>query len=573
MSNACTPIIPPTGRQEQMTPGEVNRLARAFEHSAAGIALQSPDGVWLEVNPAFCALVGYSRERLLGKSFTEITHPDDVERSLEQLERLNKKEISSFRFDKRYLHGSGREVWVRLDVSMVLDAGGAPELIITQANDITASRQIREQLAKNEARLRSIIRSMAEGVIVIDKDGSFSVANERAAEILGAVPDALQSLSLSDFESDCWRPDGTPFLLEEFPASVTLATGRAEREIKLGLERPDGQPVWVEISTEPVRDDTGALQAVVATFSDITDRLRIERALAKSEERLSLALEGAKLGMWDWHLETRKFTVNRIAAQMLGYERNDVDANVESVRSLAHPEDDALLTDAMESHLAGAKPFFEADVRMRRKAGSYLWTNMRGRVTERDANGKPLRVTGMLIDVSQRKQLEAQLQHLAITDELTSLANRRRGTEALQLEIVRAGRTGNPFSLILLDIDDFKNVNDRFGHDVGDKVLRRVADLLRSRLRKTDIAARWGGEEFALILPETDREGGRRFADEILERMRDIDTPDGRGLSASFGVVEYRGDESASELVKRADRLMYQAKSDGRARVVVEAGT
>lgn len=554
-----------------MTPDELRRLARAFEHSATGIALQSPDGFWLEVNPAFCGLVGYAREELIGKSFAEITHAEDIDRSLQQLRRLNEQEITSFRFDKRYLHSSGRELWVRLDVSLVLDGQGRPDLIITQANDITASRQIRAQLAENEARLGSIIRSMAEGVIVIETDGSFSVANERAARILGAAPDALEALSLSDFGSDCVRLDGTPMPLDEFPAAVTLATGRPQRECVLGLERPDGRQVWIEISIEPVKTEPGGqLQAIVATFSDITERLRTERALRDSEEQLSLAVEGAKLGMWDWQLDTRELGFNRIASRMLGYHDEEVAFNVQSVRALAHPDDEARLVDEMEAHLAGSSTFFEADVRMRRKTGGYVWTNMRGRITERDHRNKPVRVTGMLIDISRRKDLEAQLKRLATTDELTGLFNRRHGSEVLRLEVDRAKRSGDPFSLILLDIDHFKGVNDRFGHDAGDKVLADVAALLRDRLRRTDVAARWGGEEFAVILPDTGRDGGREFAADLLERMGEIRTPDGNGLSASFGVVAYGGDESASELVKRADRLMYRAKSGGRARVEVE---
>ena len=225
MSNSCIKLKSSSGRSPDRTLQDVQRLARAFENSAAGIALLSPDGVWQEVNPAFCSMVGYSRDQLLGRSFTDITHAEDVDRSLDQLRRLNDREISNFRFDKRYVHASGHDVRVRLDVSMVLDRNERPELVITQAHDVTASRQIREQLADNEARLNSVIRSMAEGVIVIDTDGCFSMANQRAAEILGAVPNALESLSLADFEADCWRLDGTPMPPEEFPASVTLATG------------------------------------------------------------------------------------------------------------------------------------------------------------------------------------------------------------------------------------------------------------------------------------------------------------------------------------------------------------
>ena len=554
-----------------MASRKVGQLGRAFEHSAVGFALQSLEGVWLEANPAFCALVGYTRDQLIGNSFAEITHPEDVDRSKEQLRRLNNKEINSFRFDKRYLHKKGHDVWVRLDVSMVLDDRGCPELIITQVNDITASRQIREQLAENEARLGSIIRSMAEGVIAIEKDGNFSVANDRAAQILGASPHALEALSLEDFESDCWRLDGTPVPLNEFPASVTLATGRPQREVVMGLERPDGKQVWIEISTEPVRaEGTEEIHAVVATFSDITARIRTEQALRESEERLSLAVDGAKLGMWDWHLNRRRLTFNSIAERLLGYQKNEVASSVRSVRALAHPDDEGTLVEKMEEHLAGTRSLFEADVRMRRKSGAYIWTNIRGRVTQRDQDDRPLRVTGMLIDISQRKELEARLNELATTDELTGLFNRRHGTAVLRREIDRARRTGDSFGLILLDIDHFKQVNDRFGHDIGDKVLADLAGLVRSRLRKTDAAARWGGEEFAIILPATDRYGGRKFAADLLARMQNIQTPDGKGISASFGVVDYRGDESASELVKRADRLMYKAKHEGRGRVEVE---
>ena len=554
-----------------MDNSEIQRLAWVFEQSAVGIALQTPDGVFQAVNSAFSELVGFSSDELLGKSFNEIAHPEDVGRSLEQFERLNRGEITSFRFERRYLHASGRDVWVRFDVSMVPDKHNRPELVISQASDITASRQIREQLAENEARLSSIIRSMAEGVMAIAPDGSFSVTNQRAAKILGAAPHALESLSLSDFDSDCLRLDGTPMPLDEFPASITLATGRPQREVVMGLERPDGQRVWLEISTEPVHaEGSEDILAVVATFSDITERIRTERALRDSEERLSLAVDGAKLGMWDWFLNTRALKFNNISEQLLGYSQNEVAADISSVLTLVHSDDEAILIEEMEAHLVGTRPFFEADVRLRRKSGDYIWTNIRGRITERDSDDRPLRVTGMVIDISQRKELEAKLNELAITDELTGLFNRRHGTEVLQQEIDRAGRTGRPFGFILLDIDHFKQVNDRFGHDVGDRVLVDVASLLRSRLRKRDVAARWGGEEFAIILPETDRAGGRQFAVDLLQRMQEIRTHDGNGVSASFGVADYRGDESVSELVKRADRLMYRAKHQGRGRVEVE---
>ncbi len=573
MNNAFPTIenFPDSAGSSAVTPEEVQRLTRVFEHSAAGIALLDLDGRWLDVNPAFCHLVGYSREELKGRSVLGITHAEDIERSQAQLDRLKRGEISSFRFDKRYLHATGREVWVRLDVSMVKDESGRPEVIVTQVNDISNSLEIRHQLEANEARLTSIIRSMAEGVMVVDTDRGFSLVNQRAADILGVDCEKLRQLSLDNFQLQCVREDGSEFPISEFPALITLETGEPRREVVMGIERSDQSRVWIEISTEPVQGDSPQeVRSVVATFSDITARMKTEKALKNSEERLSLALEGAHLGMWDWHLDTREFTFNRIAARMLGYRREDVAATVEAVRELAHPDDRLRLVNKMEGHLKGQSPLFDVDVRMRRKVGGYAWTNMRGRITERDPTDRPVRVTGMLIDISQRKELEDQLKVLATRDELTGLLNRRAGTDRLKHEIERARRNGVTFALILLDIDHFKSINDRFGHDQGDQVLREVSDMLRDRGRKVDAVSRWGGEEFAIILPGTDRAGGRKFAVELLENMRTITMPNGESLSASFGVVDWCREDSATELVKRADRLMYKAKNAGRARVEVE---
>jgi len=458
----------------------------------------------------------------------------------------------------------------------VLDESGWPEFIISQAHDISASRRVKEQLADREARLRSVIRSMDEGVLVIEADGAISLANERAREILDLDEDAIRSLTVRDLATRCGAAEAGEGSASaaRFPVAHTLTTGEPMREVSMRLRNPGRAERWIEISTEAVRGDadTGP-RAVVATFSDITERVNTQQALRDSEERLSLALEGAKLGMWDWQLDRSGLKFNRIAERILGFRRGEVAPRLESARELVHPDDERTLVDAMQSHLAGDRSFFDVDVRMRRKFGDHVWVNLRGRVSEWAAHGKPSRVSGMLIDISRRKELEARLERLATTDSLTGLYNRRHGVVTLQEEIERAGRSGATFSFILLDIDHFKSVNDHFGHDEGDRVLTEVAALLSSRLRSIDNAARWGGEEFALILPGTDCAGASAFAEELLARMGRIQTPDGQGITASFGVVDYREEESATDLVKRADRLMYRAKHGGRACVETEAAT
>lgn len=173
------------------------------------------------------------------------------------------------------------------------------------------------------------------------------------------------------------------------------------------------------------------------------------------------------------------------------------------------------------------------------------------------------------IDISERQQQKLQLEQLASTDTLTGLATRRHLLEQAGHELARAHRSGRPLALILFDVDHFKSVNDRFGHDTGDQVLRRIGELLRSELREIDIAARWGGEEFCVLLPDTNSQAAVEIAERLCAAVENtsMTSPDGAPLpvTASFGVVLSKlEDDDFSRLVNAADKAMYQAKHEGR---------
>jgi diguanylate cyclase (GGDEF)-like protein len=173
----------------------------------------------------------------------------------------------------------------------------------------------------------------------------------------------------------------------------------------------------------------------------------------------------------------------------------------------------------------------------------------------------------------------AKLHHLvqrqATTDDLTGLVNRRRFIEALDSEIVRANTFRSPLSVVLGDLDNFKLVNDRFGHQTGDEVLRRFADLVREHLRDVDVPGRIGGEEFAILLPETDAVGAVAVAERVRRSLRSLRPAPERGsaVTASFGVAQLASGESGDELLRRADVALYRAKSEGRNTVTVEGQT
>jgi diguanylate cyclase (GGDEF)-like protein len=164
------------------------------------------------------------------------------------------------------------------------------------------------------------------------------------------------------------------------------------------------------------------------------------------------------------------------------------------------------------------------------------------------------------------------VQRQAITDDLTGLVNRRRFIEALDAEVERARSFGSPLTIVLADLDNFKQVNDEFGHHGGDVVLRAFADLIRSHVRDVDVCGRIGGEEFAIVLPETDAAGAARVAERMRSSLNEVAIPlsDDAAIhvASSFGVAQLRPGQSGDDLLRAADTALYRAKDEGKNRVV-----
>lgn len=174
-----------------------------------------------------------------------------------------------------------------------------------------------------------------------------------------------------------------------------------------------------------------------------------------------------------------------------------------------------------------------------------------------------------LLWMRKQKSLIRRLEYLSVTDRLTGVYNRMKLDEVLAAETLRAARSGRPFGVIMLDVDHFKQVNDRHGHQIGDRTLTELVGALRQRLRATDIIGRWGGEEFLLICPDTDLAGTARLADMLRQHIADQTFSSRDSQTASFGVACHRAMDSVEDLVSRADSALYRAKRDGRNRVCV----
>jgi len=181
-------------------------------------------------------------------------------------------------------------------------------------------------------------------------------------------------------------------------------------------------------------------------------------------------------------------------------------------------------------------------------------------------------IGGIVRVTSAERERASTMASLATSDALTDLMNRRGAEERLQQEVERARRYGHPMSVAWFDLDHFKRVNDRYGHDVGDRVLKAIADVAQRTVRGHDAVARWGGEEFVVVLPEEGLADAARTAERLRQAIAELDLrlPGKERVTASFGVAELRPTESATELIRRADLSVYAAKDRGRNQVVAD---
>jgi diguanylate cyclase (GGDEF)-like protein/PAS domain S-box-containing protein len=313
-------------------------------------------------------------------------------------------------------------------------------------------------------------------------------------------------------------------------------------------------------------------QELLATIKMALYRHATDRRLKRSEEWLALALWGADLGIWDWDVRTNLMLYNERWAEILGFQVTDFAPEFASWRNRVHPDDLPAMREAFDAHLDNRAPCYESEHRLQHKDGHWIWVLAKGKATERDPQDRPLRVCGTLLDISERKRLEQELRQLATTDSLTGAFNRRYFLDIVGMEISRAQRYNRPLTLVMFDIDHFKRINDTSGHERGDEVLTGMAALVRQRLRHSDVFVRWGGEEFVILAVETSLRQALALAETLLAALRHWSFADIGPVTASFGVTEYRADDTLDRWLKRADDLMYRAKHKGRDRVEYNRG-
>ena len=290
------------------------------------------------------------------------------------------------------------------------------------------------------------------------------------------------------------------------------------------------------------------------------------RALEDSEARFARALRGSNDGIWDWDVVTDRLYVSERWASMLGLSRDGFGESGQHWFQRVHPDDLPALRQAIDAHLRGDTPWLYLEYRMRRHDGTYTWVLVRG-VAERDSQGD-VRLTGSQTDISERKQAEAELRRAARHDPLTGLANRTRLDDLLHRALQQQRKPGaGEAALLFIDLDRFKLINDSLGHAVGDQVLVEMARRLKRCLRPGDHLARFGGDEFVVLLEELERqEEAEHLAQHMLECLQQPVQVHGHELvfTASIGIAALDGQAQPGEALQAADLALYCAKAAGK---------
>jgi diguanylate cyclase (GGDEF)-like protein/PAS domain S-box-containing protein len=314
------------------------------------------------------------------------------------------------------------------------------------------------------------------------------------------------------------------------------------------------------------------------------------------EEQLQTLLELISDGIWDWNANTGYVYRNPGWYRMLGYPSHSLDNTVLTWEGVIHPEDYPRVMAHFEDYLTDRAGRYRIQYRCRCRDGSYLWIEDSGHIIARNEDGSVARMLGAhrniddarrLVDRLEEKNLslEAQIaertrelswvnqqlqrqldenRDLAERDALTLVANRYRLEKVLQQECERARRFRQPLALIIMDIDDFKPINDQYGHAQGDQALIASVERIKVCLRSDDLLARWGGDEFVAVLPGTQRQEALQLARQIRQALEQAPPVGERLLTMSYGVVEWLEGEGQAQLLCRADQALYRAKAAGK---------
>jgi diguanylate cyclase (GGDEF)-like protein/PAS domain S-box-containing protein len=391
-------------------------------------------------------------------------------------------------------------------------------------------------------------------------DGYLREVNERFASLLGVDAETLNDSSMLELV----HPDDLP---EVIAGLAALEAGATEVMLENRFQRHGGGWTHLQWVARPIE----GTDLWWAAGRDTTPFHQLVSDGVDLRARLDLAVGQATAAMWELDVKGGLLTWEPQAASLLGVKADDLPSGLPALATLANAKDSPAVAGALTDLVQLGRTDIELSIG---EDPAVKHLALRGKVLERDRRGRALRAVGLLFDLTTEKAMEEQMLRMVMSDALTGAPNRRAFDQILRSEWRRCARTGDPLSIVMIDIDNFKSFNDTFGHLIGDEVLTAVSRALTTHLdREGDSVTRFGGEEFAVVLPAVDSTEALSVAERLCAAVRGVDVRQapGWGLSVSVGVATWRPENSSMkspQLLSRADQALYVAKSAGKDRAV-----
>ena len=568
------------------------RLAAIVDSSHDAITAMTLDGTLVSWNPGAERMYGYAPDEVIGNHGSVLAGPGQSSPVPDAIHRLQHGEdVPPMEVVRRRKDGAPMDVL--LTFTPIRGAAGEMVGVAATARDISAQKRVDAAVRRSEARLAEAQRVAHLG------NWEFNVATGQVSwsdelyRIYGRDP--AHGVPTNDEVAAMYHPDDIPRRQAEMARA--LAQG-VPFECDRRVITPDGTVKFVHTIGAPVFGEGGQVVGLFGIVADVTERKAMEETLRASQRFAESITNHSTSIIFVFDLDTMSNVYsNRNVGEFLGYSVAQVQAMGRDLLSIMlHPED----LPRVQSHFGqfadkADGEVIEMEYRARHASGEWRWIWNREVVFKRRPDGTPCQIMGTAQDITARKrdeeavrqaeqqvrdyavvleakmrELEAvneELERLATTDGLTGLMNHRTFQERLRQEFTRATRYGTPLSLLLLDVDHFKQFNDTFGHPAGDAVLKSVSQVLRMTARHTDLVARYGGEEFVLVLPQTDSHGATVIAERVRVAIAAASW-DLRAVTVSIGVSTLALDTpDPSVLIARADQALYHSKAAGRDRV------
>ncbi|WP_191905869.1 sensor domain-containing protein [Nitrincola iocasae] len=557
-------------------------LLKFFELPFVGMAITDPEtGRWMRFNPELCRLLGYKEQELKELTWQAVTHPDDLQADQQAFERMLSGVIDSYTLEKQFVRKSGVVFTALMNVCSVRTEDGKLQHSIATIQDVSDQKRYEADILHqrdlyntlsetNQAIIRcthlsELFAEVCRIAVVNGKMnyawiGEIGAKGVRLLEAFGQQSDDLQPLLNGEVQP---MPETGP-LRQVFETAQPVILNHAPDQSAYACFPVQGDGKVIAL-LNLYADDAGFFSHdIMETLSEMAGDIGYAIRFIEQEEALKAAVqvvEASPVVLFRWENKPG-WPVTYVSQNVSrwGYSANEFLQGTIDYKDIVHPDDHLWLDDEVTRYLSQQREEYVQEYRIVKADAQVLWVEDHTTVFY-NAEGDVQVIEGVVTDITSRKTIQQRIEFLARHDSLTSLPNR--------VDILTSIETrGNVHTaLLMLDLDRFKDVNDSFGHRTGDQLLCQVAELLRKVCPKDGLLARFGGDEFGLLI-ERDRPGLEALAETLIEALRTpIQLPQGMEIriGACVGIARLtEADDNAEELMRQADAALYKAKEAGR---------